>query len=65
MAQKAKIDDVSFRGNTQVVKKYSAYSKETFEKMGETSESQPRKAVQMNCLAQYYLVSFSNAVLNL
>ena len=31
--------------------------------MGETSESQPRKAVQMNCLLQYLSVSFSKAVL--
>ena len=40
MAYKAKIDDERFRGNTWVVKKYSASSKETFEKMGETCESQ-------------------------
>ena len=51
IACKAKSDDESFRGNTWVVKKYSASSKETLEKMGETCESQSRKAVQMNCLA--------------
>ena len=55
-AYKAKNDDKSFRGNTWVVKKHSAYSKETFEMMGETCESQLRKAAQMNCLAQYFLV---------
>ena len=32
--------DESLRGNTWVAKKYNAYSKETFEKMGETCESQ-------------------------
>ena len=40
MAYKAKSDDERFRGSTWVVKKYSASSKETFEKMGETCESQ-------------------------
>ena len=40
MAYKAKSDDESLRGNTWVAKKYNAYSKETFEKMGETCESQ-------------------------
>ena len=49
MAYKAKRDDESFRGNTLVVKKYNVSLKETFEKMGETCESQSRKAVQMNC----------------
>ena len=63
MAYKAKSDDESFRGNMWVVKKYNASSKETFEKMGETCESQSRKAVQMNCLARYFSVSFSKAVL--
>ena len=42
MAYKAKSDDESLRGNTWVVKKYNASSKETFEKMGETCESQSR-----------------------
>ena len=63
MAYKAKSDDDSFRGNTWVVKKYNASLKETFQKMGETCESQPRKAVQMNCLARYFSVSFSKPVL--
>ena len=63
MACKAKSSDESFRGNTWVVKKYSVPSKETFEKMGETCESQSRKAIQMNCLVQYFSVSFSKAVL--
>ena len=49
MAYEAKRDDESFRGNTLVVKKYNVSLKETFEKMGETCESQSRKAVQMNC----------------
>ena len=43
MEYKAKSDDESLRGNTWVVKKYNASSKETFEKMGETCESQSRK----------------------
>ena len=43
MAYKAKSDDESLRGNTWVVKKYNASSKDTFEKMGETCESQSRK----------------------
>ena len=43
MACKAKSDNESLRGNTWVVKKYNASSKETFEKMGETCESQSRK----------------------
>ena len=55
MAGKAKSDDESFRGNTWVVKKYSTYSKETFEKMGEACESQSRKTVQMNCLDSIFL----------
>ena len=60
---KAKSDDESFRGNTWVVNKYNASSKKTFQKMGETCESQPRKAVQMNCLVRYFSVSFSKPVL--
>ena len=40
MAYKANSDDESLRGNTWVVKKYNASQKETFEKMGETYESQ-------------------------
>ena len=63
VACKAKSDDESFRGNTWVVKKYNTSSKETFEKVGETCESQSRKAVQMNCLARHFSVSFSKAVL--
>ena len=43
IAYKAKSDDEKLRGNTWVVKKYNASSKETFEKMGETCESQSRK----------------------
>ena len=43
MAYKANSDDESLRGNTWVVKKYNASSKETFQKMGETCESQSRK----------------------
>ena len=43
MAHKAKSDDESLRGNTWIVKKYNASLKETFEKMGETCESQSRK----------------------
>ena len=43
MAYKDKSDDESFRGNTWVVKRYSASSKETFEKMRETCEPQSRK----------------------
>ena len=43
MAYKAKSDDESLRGNKWVVKKYNASSKETFENMGETCESQSRK----------------------
>ena len=45
IAYKAKRDDESLRGNTWVVKKYNASSKETFEKMGETCESQSRKCL--------------------
>ena len=55
MAGKAKSDDESFRGNTWVVKKYSTYSKETFEKMGEACESQSQKTVQMNYLDSVFL----------
>ena len=51
------------RGNIWVVKKYNLSSKETFKKMGETCESQSRKAVQMNCLPRYFSVSFIKAVL--
>ena len=40
MVYKAKSDDESFRGNTWVVKICNASSKETFEKLGETCESQ-------------------------
>ena len=43
IAYKANSDDESLRGNTWVVKKYNASSKETFQKMGETCESQSRK----------------------
>ena len=43
MAYKAKIDDESLRENKWVVKKYNVSSEETFEKMGETCESQSRK----------------------
>ena len=43
MAYKAKIDDESLRENKWVVKKYNVSSKETFEKMRETCESQSRK----------------------
>ena len=43
MSYKAKSDDESLRGNKWVVKKYNASSKETFENMGETCESQSRK----------------------
>ena len=63
MAYKAKSDDKVSRGNIWVVKKYNLSSKETFKKMGETCESQSRKAVQMNCLARYFSVSFIKAVL--
>ena len=59
MAYKAKSDDESVRGKTWVVKKYSVSSKETFEKMGETCESQSRKTVQMSCLVWYFSVSLS------
>ena len=63
MSYKPKSNDEGFRGNTWVVKKYNVSSKETFEKIGETCESQSRKAVQMNFLARYFSVSFSKAVL--
>ena len=63
IAYKAKSDDESFRGNTWAVKKYITSSRGTFEKMEETCESQSRKAVQMNCLARYFSVSFSKGVL--
>ena len=63
MAYKAKSDDESFRGNTRFVKICNASSKGTCEKMGETCEWQSRKAVQMNCLARHFSVSFSKAVL--
>ena len=43
MAYKAKSDDESLGGNTWVVKKYNASSKEPFEKIEETYESQSRK----------------------
>ena len=65
MAFKEKSDDESFSGNTWLVKKYNASSKETFKKMGKTCEMQSRKAVQMNCLARYFSVSFSKAVLEI
>ena len=45
IAYKAKSDDESLRGNTWVAKKYNASSKETFEEMGETCESQSRKCL--------------------
>ena len=51
MAYKAKSDDESFRGNTWVAKKCNPSSKETFEKMGETGESQSLKVVPIKCLA--------------
>ena len=38
MTYKTKSDDESLRGNTWVVNKYNASSKESFEKMGETFE---------------------------
>ena len=63
MAYEAESDDENFRVNARVVNKYSTPSKETFQKMGETYESHSRKAVQMNCFARYFSVSFSKAVL--
>ena len=55
-AYKAKSYDESFRGNTWVDKIYNVSSKETFEKMREPYESQSRKAVQMKCLARYWML---------
>ena len=65
MAFKEKSDDESFSGNTWLVKKYNTSSKETCKKMGKTCEMQSRKAVQMNCLARYFSVSFSKTVLKI
>ena len=59
MAYKAKSDDESLRGNTWVVKKYNASSKETFEKMGETCESQSRK--RLHCCHYSCFQSFGDS----
>ena len=45
MTYEAKSDDESLRGNAWAVKKHNAFSKETFEKMGETCESKSPKGL--------------------
>ena len=57
---KAKLDNESFRENNRLL---INIVKENFEKVGETCESQTRKAVQMNYLARCFSLSFSKTVL--
>ena len=60
MAYKAKSDDESFRGNTWVVKKYNASSKETFEKMEKPVNHNHEELFKR---ISWVDVSFSKAVL--
>ena len=56
MTYKAKSDDKTLRENTWVNKKYNTSSKETFERMGETFESQSRK--RMHCCYYNFFRSY-------